>query len=49
MVCAACLKRRKMIEEARKREGVKGVLKIAPAVIKDTIKNPPNIRGKYGR
>lgn len=49
MVCAACRKRRKMIDEARKREGAKGIAKIVPAVIKDTIKNPPNIRGKYGR
>lgn len=35
-----------MLAEARKAAGVKGVVKAIPSVIRDVVKNPPNIRGK---
>jgi hypothetical protein len=36
-----------MIAEARKQAGgIKGVVKVLPKVIRDTLKNPPNIRNK---
>lgn len=44
--CFSCQMRRKMLAEARKAAGIKGVVKAVPTVIRDVVKNPPNIRGK---
>lgn len=44
MACSSCEKRRQMLAEAKKRDGLKGVVKAVPAIVRDTIKNPPNIR-----
>lgn len=44
MACGSCEKRRQMLAEARKQAGVKGVVKVLPKVLRDTVKNPPNIR-----
>lgn len=46
MACSSCEQRRKMLAEARKKAGLKGVVKTIPTVIRDVVKNPPNIRGK---
>ncbi|CAN7390915.1 hypothetical protein [Neorhizobium sp. LjRoot104] len=46
MACSSCEQRRKMLAEARKQAGLKGVVKAIPTVIRDVVKNPPNIRGK---
>lgn len=46
MACTPCENRRRMLADAGKRAGVKGVLKALPAVVRDTIKNPPDIRKK---
>jgi len=35
MACKACEKRRQMISEARKRDGLVGVVKVMPAVLND--------------
>lgn len=44
MACSSCEKRRQMIAEAKKRDGLKGVVKELPNIIRDAVKNPPNIR-----
>ncbi|WP_153315475.1 hypothetical protein [Agrobacterium tumefaciens] len=44
MPCSSCEKRRQMLAEARKQAGLKGVVKELPNIIRDTVKNPPNIR-----
>ena len=46
MACGSCEQRRKMLADARKKSGVKGVVKAVPNVIRDIVKNPPNIRIK---
>lgn len=46
MACSSCEQRRKLLAEARKKAGLKGVVKAVPTVIRDVVKNPPNIRGK---
>jgi len=46
MACSSCEKRRQMLAEARKQAGLKGVVKALPKVMRDTVKNPPNIRNK---
>lgn len=46
MACSSCEQRRKMLAEARKAAGLKGVVKAMPTVIRDVVKNPPNIRNK---
>lgn len=46
MTCSSCEKRRQMLADARKKAGLKGVVKALPAVMRDTVKNPPNIRNK---
>lgn len=33
-----------MLAEAKKRDGFKGVIKELPSIVRDTVKNPPNIR-----
>jgi hypothetical protein len=45
-MCDPCRKRRELLAQVRKQQGVKGVLKAVPTVIRDVVKNPPNIRGK---
>ncbi|MGV1985602.1 hypothetical protein ACQZ5N_03210 [Agrobacterium sp. 22-221-1] len=44
MACSSCEKRLQMLAEAKKRDGLKGVVKELPNIIRDTVKNPPNIR-----
>lgn len=44
MACGPCEKRRQMIADARKKAGIKGVVKALPSIVRDTVKNPPNIR-----
>ncbi|MDH0869745.1 hypothetical protein [Agrobacterium pusense] len=44
MPCSSCEKRRQMLAEAKKRDGLKGMIKELPAIVRDTVKNPPNIR-----
>lgn len=47
MSCTPCQRRRQMLAEAKERGGAKGVMKIIPAVMKHTIKNPPRlVKGK---
>jgi hypothetical protein len=46
MACGPCEKRRQMIAEARKKAGIKGVVKSLPMIARDIVKNPPNIRNK---
>ncbi|MBG6211694.1 hypothetical protein IWQ49_006385 [Labrenzia sp. EL_126] len=46
MACGSCQKRRQMIAEARRKAGVRGVIKASPAIVRDTIKNPPRIGKK---
>lgn len=39
-----------MIKESYEKEGVKGLIKAAPKIVKDILKGAePNIRGKNGR
>lgn len=44
MTCSPCQKRRQMLADAKKAEGLKGVVKALPAVAADTIKNPPKLK-----
>jgi hypothetical protein len=46
MACSPCEKRRRIIAEARKKAGFKGVIRIAPAIVRDTVRNPPSIMKK---
>lgn len=47
MSCTPCQRRRQMLTQAKEKGGAKGVLKIIPAVVKDTVKNPPRlVKGK---
>lgn len=46
MACGSCEQRRKILADVRKKAGLKGVAKAIPSVIRDVVKNPPNIRGK---
>lgn len=46
MPCGSCEKRRQMIAEARKKGGVKNVVKALPRIVRDVAKNPPIFRGK---
>lgn len=49
MACSSCEQRRRMIAEARKQTGLKGVIKVLPKIAADTVKNPPTIRkGRNG-
>lgn len=43
MSCTPCQRRRQMLAEAKEKGGAKGVMKIIPAVVKDTVKNPPQL------
>lgn len=43
MACTPCKKRRQMLADAQKAAGIKGVVKAIPAVIRDTVKNPPTM------
>lgn len=46
MPCKSCEERRRMIREAHEKDGIKGVLKAAPAVAKHIIRQKPiTIRG----
>lgn len=42
--CGPCGRRRKMAADAYRRDGLPGVVKALPAIVRDTIRNPPNIR-----
>jgi hypothetical protein len=44
MACSSCEKRRQMLAAAKKNAGVVGVIKALPSIVRDTVKNPPNIR-----
>lgn len=46
MTCSSCEQRRKMLADARKAAGLKGVVKTIPTVIRDVVKNPPKLRDK---
>lgn len=46
MTCTPCQKRRQMLADAKKAEGLKGVVKAIPAVVKDAVKNPPTMKGR---
>lgn len=43
MSCTPCQRRRQMLVEAKERGGVKGLIKAVPAVLKDAVKNPPQM------
>ncbi|NTS31283.1 hypothetical protein HQ945_08445 [Phyllobacterium sp. BT25] len=43
MACSSCEQRRRMLAEARK-QGLKGVVKTAPSIVKHVIQNPPSLR-----
>lgn len=44
MACGPCEKRRQMLADAKRKDGAKGVVNAIPKVMRDLIKNPPNIR-----
>jgi hypothetical protein len=46
MACGPCEQRRRMIAEAAKQGGVKGVVKVLPKVAMDAVKYPPKYRKK---
>lgn len=46
MAYGPCARRRKMLAEAAKAEGLKGIAKAIPSVVKDTVKNPPKLGKK---
>lgn len=46
MSCTPCARRRKMLAEAAKAQGMKGVAKAIPAIVRDTVKNPPKLGAK---
>lgn len=47
--CAGCENRRRMISEAYKKQGVKGVAKTIPDVIRSFVKGEPDIRTRSSR
>lgn len=44
MPCRSCAERRRMLAEARKKEGAKGVVKALPKVAGHLVKNPPKVK-----
>lgn len=41
--CTPCQKRRQMLADAKKAQGLKGIAKVLPAVAHDVVRNPPRL------
>ena len=45
MACKSCQERARMLAAARAKDGIKGVVRVIPAVGRHLLNSPPEIRG----